>query len=888
MRAEIAESDEDRIELWFRVAELQAGPLEEPEAAIETYEDITNVRLDDRAVEALERLYKRSKRFDDVVRLYERQVDASSGDDLAGIRVKIAEVAHRHLSDTPRALDELNDALVSDPDNAGAVAALERLLEEVEEPEQRGRVAEMLEPVYLAAHDWHKLKGALEARLETSDDPVARGELLSRLATLYEEQLEDYSAALDTVAKRLREEPTEEEIWSEVERLGRVLGEGSELRVAEIFAGALEDAGIVDNSTAQLAARTGELYTDGGKLEEALGWYSKAFEFRPDSEEVFTAIDSLLVRLERKEDRVFHYRQALDNTFDDDVRVRHLHVVAQLQRELDSDEDAIETLREVIDVDESNTAALDGLTELYKKNELKEELADLYERRAELAGEPFGAVPHRLALARLLKADEETRDRALEQLDIIVSDLPDNEEAIAELEDMLDDPERKQRVIDVLRPIYESSSNWEGLVRLDEERLSLVVDVPDEQVDVLMNTAELWETQGDNRRQAFVVVRKAFRLVPEREETRAQLERLAGELDAWDELADSYDGALAKLDDDYAKRQLLAALATVCDRELDDPRRALSALALISDADPADSEPLSRMDGLATLLADWDLLAVVLERKAENADDPQARNELLVRLGDVRRDMLEDEQSAIDVYERALEELPESVTTLDRLIALYDGDAPANVEAPLSPEDRARRMTELLEQRIDYSEPGSDERHAFIVQAAEVFEQRLSSPDDAIRMLQVSLDERATDVGVLQKLEALYRSQEQYDELLDNLKTQAAVATEMEPRLALRNKIGDLYVARLDNAFDALEQYRLVLDEDESNDHAIAATTKIADTHEELRLGSERAARTGAYGRRAQPRLGGDDGASVQCADRPRRPCADVVRDGAHSGGAAR
>ena len=82
----------------------------------------------------------------------------------------------------------------------GATAEPAPWLDEAGGPDHRGRFAEMLEPVYLNAHDWQKLKGVLEARLEVTLDPTDRGELLSRLATLYEEQLEDYDSALETVA----------------------------------------------------------------------------------------------------------------------------------------------------------------------------------------------------------------------------------------------------------------------------------------------------------------------------------------------------------------------------------------------------------------------------------------------------------------------------------------------------------------------------------------------------------------------------------------------------------------------------------------------------------------------------------------------------------------
>ena len=144
MRAESAFSDEDRIFLLFRVAELQAGPLEQRDEAIATYEDLTNLSLEPKAVDALERLYTQAERFTDLVALYERVLDTAEGEAAADVRVKIARVSNDELSDPMRALDELGEALGDDNDHEAAVAELERMLETSEDPEQRGRVAEML------------------------------------------------------------------------------------------------------------------------------------------------------------------------------------------------------------------------------------------------------------------------------------------------------------------------------------------------------------------------------------------------------------------------------------------------------------------------------------------------------------------------------------------------------------------------------------------------------------------------------------------------------------------------------------------------------------------------------------------------------------------------
>ena len=824
LRAESSEQDEDRIELLLRVAKLQAGPLEERAAAIETYEDLIDLDLLDEAVASLEQLYRDAEQYEQVVSLCERQLDVNDGSRSAELRVRIAKVAHKHLSDTGRALEELGEALGVDPMHEGAITVLESLLDEAEEPDQRGQVAEMLEPVYLRQADWGKLRLVIDARLDTSQDPSERGELLTRLATLYEEQLEDYAMALETVARRLREEPGDENIWAEVERLGRVIGSESEKRVAEIFADALNEVGADDPKTAALCERTGELFAAVEQHDDALTWYRRAYAFSPESQELFKSIDEHLIELEQHQARVDHYRESLDHIFEDELRVERLSAIAKLQRDsLEQASEAIDTFVELLDIDDANAVALDALTDLFKETKQDEELAELYQRRADLADSPEVGAPYRLALAKLLGSKEEERDRALEQLEIVVIDLPWDESAIAQLEEMLEDEERKARVIDILRPLYEHANNWRGIIALNEQRLALA-DEPLEQVDILNETAMLWEDQGDDLQEAFDVVQKAFELQPDNDDTRANLERLTEAVEAWERLANSYERVANELQDAFVQQQMINALATICDERLDDPRRALRALGMLSALDPSNGEPLERMDDLCMLLGDWSTLATVLERKSENALDEDEKASMLRRLGEIKCDMLDDEPGAVETFEQALELAPENLIVLDQLIELYKTGKP-------------QRLVELLEQRIDASSEEDEElRHGLLTQAAEVFERELDDRSEAVRVLQRALDARPTEGGVLSNLERLFRAEEMYDELLDNLKTQANVAEETSTRRDLRDKIGDLYISQFDNAHDALEQYRLVLEEDDTDQHAITAARKIGENYEELRL----------------------------------------------------
>ncbi|WP_437590400.1 tetratricopeptide repeat protein [Sorangium sp. So ce1000] len=820
LRVEHAETDDEKTALLFRIAELERGPLGDQAAAIATYETILDIALHPDAIAALDGLYREAGRFQDLIRLYERQLDVRAGD-LAELHVKIALVAHRHTEDLQRAFDELSEALLIDPAHEGAVSLLETILEGSAEAEHRARAGEMLEPVYLRRADWNRVKIALDARLAASQDPVERRDLLQRLATLHEEQLEDYRAALETVAKLLHEDLADEGVWAELERLAKVAS--AERRLAEIYAAELGELTSDDASSAKLSRRTGELYAQLGDVTDALKWYRRAHEFEPDSRELFDAIDGLLVKEGRHAERIQLYRAALDYRKDED-RLDALHTIARLERtELREPALAIETYRAALDVDENDARALDALTELYRELDRPRDLADLYLRRAEAAPNGERAAPYRLALAELLRRRLDDTTGAIDQLEAIVGEVPSHAEAIRALEALIQDPQHKARVVEILGPLYEGADDWRQLVRLNDERFGLASDAR-EKVAVLRETAKLWETRGNDELRAFDATRTAFGLDPDDGDTRGELERLAEQLGAWEELAESLEQGVTTTSDELTKRELLSSLAKVYDTRIDDPRRALRAYARLSALDPSDPEPLEQMDTLAVLLSDWDTLIAVLEKKSEMASDEENAS-ICRRIAETKLEMLEDTEGAIQAYERALELDPESAMTIDALIELHE------------PRGAASRLVELYGRRVELAGPDEESlRYDLNVRAAERYERDLSSPRDAIAALNAALDAKPGDPAVLSSLERLYRAERMWDELLSNLMLQASAAADRDARIKLRTAIGDLYAGELESPSDAIEQYRLVLDEDAVNDHAIQAVRAIGEGREELRL----------------------------------------------------
>ena len=107
----------------------------------------------------------------------------------------------------------------------------------------------------------------------------------------------------------------------------------------------------------------------------------------------------------------------------------------------------------------------------------------------------------------------------------------------------------KERVVTILRPLYETADDWRRLVQLNEDRYALASE--GEKVAVLRETATLWETRGNDKKRARRALGAAVRLDPDDADVRHEFERLVGETKAWDEIARVYEETLAELRDLY-------------------------------------------------------------------------------------------------------------------------------------------------------------------------------------------------------------------------------------------------------------------------------------------------------------------------------------------------
>jgi tetratricopeptide (TPR) repeat protein len=810
-KVQIAYDESERRDILFKQARVCELNLDDVSGATQTYETIldsdpTNAE----AMEALERLYPKSERWADLMDLLDRRVELQP-DGQVDLLHRLGSLAEDKLGDYERALDYLSRALEADPNHVETLSALEAAMDD---DARRGRVAEILEPVYKQRGDWSKLAGALDARLEFCDDPLERKELLGQIGTVYEEQLGDLDRAFDTFARLFSEDIEDRNSWDLLTRLGSVLEAWEKL--ASVFAAALEDVVGDTPNTAELAFMLGDIYESRlEKPEEAKAAYQRVLAFSPDDPKAFSAVERMLLATESWSDLLELYRDAADAALEMDNRKQFLFKIADIQESAMEDHDAaINAFRDVLDIDDRDQQGITSLDRLYFQAERFEDLT--VHLRTQIDQEPDTEQRNELRrrLASVFEENLEDNTSAVDVYEEALSEEGGDPRSLAELERLILDDDQRQRIADILEPIYRDVDEWKKLVVILGTQNDYI-DAPAQKVEKLREIAGLHENRGGNFLLAFDALKSAFQTDASEREVLADLVRLAESIENWEDLTKTIEDQLDEIYDMDFKMEVLHLLGVTQDRRLDNPRKAIEAYRAIIEINETDAKALDALEGLFNLVGDWDGLVEVLSRKADLADEPSARAELLRTKASIHEDLMAAPKDAIDAYRGALDAEPTSTAAMDALERLYEG-AEEWIE-----------YIEIRRTRLDVVEE-PEERLEVLRSIAAVHEDKLEDAFEAIACWRTVLEEDGHDAAAIAALDKLYTRESMYTELLENLTLQKEITQDQALWVDIGVRIGELQEKEIADLAGAVESYRDVLAQQPTHAGAIEALERLA------------------------------------------------------------
>ncbi|MFO7565124.1 MAG: tetratricopeptide repeat protein [Enhygromyxa sp.] len=812
----------ERDNLLIRAAEIHRTALGDDEEAIRLYERLSDAGLQREEVQVvLEPLYERTGRYRELASHLARKLGHLRGKAAVDSHLRLGRLYGEHLDDPEEGIRHLGAALKADPDHAVGTDELSRYLQD---PSMRSRAAEMLEPVFLAVQDWERLLQIQEVRLDEAEDHGERVQIMLRMARMQEEQLEDLDKAFDAYARVFKEDPTNTRVRDHLSRLANVLATSD--RYAEILSEYAEQ-NPDDNADAMLEIVHEAARLWAGTLRQpakSVPLYQRLLEARPDDRSVFAELESALSMGEMWTELADAYWREAEDSLDEDRQVDLLMRLSRVALDvLDDPNLGAKAFRRILDTQPDNDRARAQLEQVYQMTESWPELLELLRERLTRSIDQDDRTPIYLMIAELQEGPLDDPEGALDTLESLLNEVPNEPNAVAALERVADArvPQR-QRVFNMLQPIYEATGNTPRLVSVAEWRLTVSED-PATRHELHRELARHLESIPDGAQYAFRALARGLQEPGPSDALAildAEIERIAHALEMPGALADALAAASEspQLETDVDRRlELLIRAARI--RSEDSPEIAVEILrrALLLRDDH--EEALALMDGALVRLGYHEDLREVLARRVEVEVEDSERVDLLRRLATLHEDVLANLQAAEQAWRRLLDIEPNDVEALQRLSRTYAASGSTS------------ELIEVLERRIEASNDG-EERRSLRMQLASIQRESAKNREAEIDVLRALLAEAPSDDDAMAALARALLAEERHAEAADVIQDRANVAPAAERRASLMLDAARLYAGPLEDLLGAVDRYEQVLQLLPGQEGAVADLVELSSNEE--------------------------------------------------------
>ncbi|MCC6214783.1 MAG: tetratricopeptide repeat protein [Polyangiaceae bacterium] len=798
-----------RAAAFKEIAKLATERVKKPEVCVELWAVVLEDDADDLdALGALTQLYERSREYeklaDALAHLAELTYDTKEKIELLN---KLGAVAGDRLKDDARAVDAYQMLLTLQPDDRRAQEQLKKRYVTL------GRWDD-LEVFYADTGKWDEFIRVLESNEAKAEDDAQRIGMLVKIAELWMTQKGKPDRAAKAYEKVLSIEPNH---LLAAQRLVPIYASANNSKglatAIEVKLGHVEDPGERLELLREVAALYEARLKDEAKAFER---FLEAFRIAPGDETSQADAERAAKATGRWDDLIGAYAAAVEEadaaSDADGAAALRLRLGRILVDEVGRVDDALTAYRAVYDADSQNPAAIEALERLYRQASRWHELLEVYSRKRELAD------------------DAATRKQILFEIATLYRDaIGDAARAIETYQAVLEDDPADAAALEALDRLYLQTESWEAYAEVLRRRIDL--DVDDRQlIDFKFRLAGTLATRLGDERGALENHREILFVDPDHEGARLALEGFLEhpELRAdaatilesiyegredWERLLGALEILVAAESDQQRRVALLRKAASTAANNLPDVKRALDAQARALAEDPSLVESRQELEQLAEAANAWDSLIGIYEKVASSVSDQALARDYWLRLAATEERLGRVEQAA-QGYERVLSLDPS------------DADALAAMEALYARTGHWEQLIGVHRRRIDLAGDGA-EREALYAQMAQVYEERLGKPDEAIAAYREVLALDPASQVALAALDALFTRQRAWGELAANLETQLELAPTDEAQLALMLRLAALRESQMGELEAAIEGYRQVLDRDPANATALAALERL-------------------------------------------------------------
>lgn len=859
-RAQVSEDQDDRVVLLTRLGEVYEENLAQLDDAERAYRQIFDELepTNSDAVFALERIFEQKESWPDLMRVYQRQLDAAEGAAReAEIRAKMARLSWQKLGKLEEASELWRRVLDLRGDDVEALNGLADLYEHQER--------------------WAELSDLLERQYDVAETDEDRAMTLSRRAKLFSQQLGRDDEALETWQRVLDIDYSHPGALLAIADIWRRREDHRELVMA-LHSAVDRAAGLFETEQLTTIYRElGKVYAEVlDQTYEAAEAWGHLLEVDPGDFEAMEELEKIHRTEQRWEDVVKVKIQRAAALEQPEEKIRELSEVTEIWRsELENYDGATDAFEKILEVDPLHEQAFDELEKLHRSSARWESLIEIY-------------------LARLDVMEEQaTRSDLWRRMGRVFEErLDDNEQAFVALDQAFKEDFHDDATFEYLTKLVQATNRWKELIRDTQELLeqqtadadfiklclrlgkwygeelgrgeyaieyynqvlardpgnvqvirqkatNLRVSGDLEQARATLEQAESEALKNDDRKMVCVDLGDLHRkYMGQPEKSIAYYKRalaidvhLLPALDALEGLYSDQSGAEGELVEVLKRKvealhdaEALAAtrlkLGRLYEVQLSEPERACDVYAAVVNADATNLDALRGLERVYRHLSRWNELADVLEKQLLSVQSERERVEVLLKLAQLQEEQFLKAEVAAKRYEQVLE--------IDALNApAYEGLARSY--------RRLKRWEDLVscyQRHIDEAAEHDDKVRLY-GEIGAVYADELHESEQAISAYQAIVDLDDTNVDALDALAKLYEKRGDVHDSIDCLKKVADLTTDGGQRVDMYYRIGRAQLDRLDDPIGARESFERALDLDPSHLNSLGALRVLSTVEED-------------------------------------------------------
>jgi tetratricopeptide (TPR) repeat protein len=864
-----AETQEQRIKMLMKIAELWMTQKGKPDRAARAYEKVLSIEADNlMAAERLVPIYTDTNNARGLVGALEVTLThAEDVQEKLRLSRDIGALYEGKLSDKQKAFERYLAAFQLDPLSEQTQADVER--------------------VAAATEGWASLTGAYKEAIggaEKSRDQESATALRLRLGRVFLQELKDIDAALEQYHAVCEYDPENATALAALEQLYQQTERWQDL--LKVYEKRRDLAASSDERKPILCA-IADLYEQRlNKPKKAISTYQAILEDDPVDPQALAALDRLYRDAQAWDD----YAQILRRRIDLDANIEEIvdlkYRLAQVEaKELGNASAALESYREILFLNADDERARLALEDMLGDKALRGEAAAILETIYE-AREDWAKLVQALEIL-VIVAD--SPDRKVELLRKIagvraqqLGDLPKAFEAQARAVKLM------PSLLDArseLEALAERSSSWEQLAEI-------YAAIAQENADpgLARVLATVYDQKLGKPAEAIAAYREVLSADPTNAQALVALDALFARQGQWAELAENLETRLALADSEASQLEIMLRLAALREGEMRQVEAAIEGYRQVLDRDSNNAVALAALERLGQIPEHELQIAEVLEPlyrqqgnyqkligvhdvQVRRSDDANHRVDLLHKIAALYEDAAGDVGKAFDTYARALAEDPtngdtndaltrlarvtgrfqdlasvleqlaekqsdaelgsrlymaaahitqQDVRDIDRAIALYRKvlavDA-GNLVAAQALEHlfrSASRSADLSAVLLDKASmlDSIDEKKAALYQAASLEEDVLGRQDKAVLVYQKILETDPEDVRSIDALINLYLRMEQWEKLLEVQGKRVELVSDADEKKAIYYQMGSVFERELSDVHRAIDVYQRVLELD--------------------------------------------------------------------------